>query len=172
MRIILVGKAGSGKDYFRDWLYHTETLDVSYTTRPSREGEIKGYTYNYINRVDFERLALNDFFLELVKFNGWYYGTSLDNWKEKTVFIMTPTGTNCIPDEDRSDCVFVYFDIPVEVRKKRLAQRSDADTVDRRIAADEKDFKGFNSFNIRVTNPMFDVESLYTTILAFNKANK
>lgn len=171
MRIILIGKAGSGKDYFRDFLSKLESLDVSYTTRPSRVGEIPGYTYNYISKKDFLELEKSNFFLESVDFNGWHYGTSQSNWDEKTVFIMTPTGTHCIPKKDRNNCIFVYFDIPIDIRRKRLGQRSDFDSVERRIEADERDFKDFKDFNIRVTNPVFDAEALYTTILSFSKCN-
>jgi guanylate kinase len=167
MRIILVGKAGSGKDYFRDWLNAVEPLDVSYTTRPPRDGEVDGYTYHYITKDEFLTMEHNDAFLEAVEFNGWKYGTSRFNWENKTVFIMTPSGTKCIPKEDRAQCVFVYFDIPIDVRRKRLAKRSDADSVERRLEADEKDFADFKDFNIRVTNPFFDPERLYTTINSF-----
>lgn len=169
MRIILVGKAASGKDYFRDFLKSRQTLDVSYTTRPPREGEIDGYTYNYITKEEFLKLEKSDFFLESVAFNGWHYGTSKENWYSKTLFIQTPSGTKCIPDEDIDDCILVYFDIPIEIRRERLSKRSDADSVDRRIEADEKDFKDFKNFNIRVTDPLFDAEELYRTILSYER---
>lgn len=172
MRIILVGKAGSGKDFFRDWLSQVEPLDVSYTTRPPREGEIPGYTYNYIEPDDFIRMEYGDAFLESVEFNQWKYGTSMHNWLTKTVFIMTPSGLKCIPDEDRRSCIIVYFDIPIEIRKDRLAKRSDADSVERRIKADEEDFSNYTNFDIRVTDPMFNTEALYTTILAYSKIPK
>jgi len=171
MRIILVGKAASGKDYFRDWISKVEPIDTSFTTRPPREGEIPGYTYNYISKTDFLTLKGKNFFLEAVEFIGWHYGTSWDNWNDKTSFIMTPSGTKHIPKEDRDDCVIVYFDIPMDVRRKRLSERSDFDSVERRILADEEDFKDFNDFNIRVTNPSFDAEALYTTILSYSKCN-
>lgn len=164
MRLILVGKAGSGKDYFRDYLKGIELLDVSYTTRPPRDGEVDGYTYNFVDKNYFLAMKENDGFQEAVEFNGWYYGTSRHNWDTKTIFIMTPSGTKHIPKEDRSQCIFVYFDIPIEVRRGRLAKRSDADSVERRLEADEKDFAEFKDFDIRVTNPTFDPERLLTTI--------
>jgi len=167
MRIILIGKAGSGKDYFRDWLSKVEPLDVSYTTRPPREGEVEDYTYHYVTKNIFMAMKENDAFLEAVDFNGWKYGTSRHNWETKTVFIMTPSGTKCIPEEDRKHCVFVYFDIPMDVRRERLSKRSDADSVERRINADERDFADFKDFDIRIKNPEFDVEKLYTTILTY-----
>lgn len=167
-RIILVGAGASGKDYFRNYLNNLEEkLDVSYTTRPSRKGEVVGYTYNYISEEDFLDLRASGFFLEAVEFNGWHYGTSLANWSSKSVFIMTPSGTKHIPASDRKNCIFVYFDMPINIRKKRLAKRSDADSADRRIKADEEDFKDFKDFDIRVTNPFYDAEQLYKTIMEY-----
>lgn len=169
MKIILCGRAASGKDYFRDWLSKVEELDVSYTTRPPREGEIEGYTYNYVSKDHFTAMQANDAFLEAVEFNGWKYGTSRFNWDTKTVFIMTPSGLKHIPKEDRKDCIVVYFDMDISIRRKRLAQRSDADSVERRIIADEKDFSNFINFDIRITNPMFNTEKLYNTILTYDR---
>lgn len=171
MRIILVAKAGGGKDFFRDFLSKVEPIDVSYTTRPPRKGEVRGYTYNYINQDDFVEMQANDAFLESVEFNGWKYGTSRFNWNTKKVFIMTPSGLKNIPIEDKHSCVVVYFDIPIEVRRGRLNKRSDSDSVERRIKADEEDFKNFTQYNIRVTNPNFNAESLYSTILTFSRCN-
>ena len=48
-------------------------------------------------------------------------------------------------------------------------KRSDADSVDRRISADEEDFKDFNNFNIRITNPLYDTDILYETIVNYEK---
>lgn len=168
-RIILVSKAAGGKDFFRDFLYKYEKLDISYTTRPPRIGEKEGYTYNYVTDEEFLNWKENDFFLEAVEFNNWNYGTSLDSWNENKVFIMTPSGVKCIPNEDRKDCIIVYFDIPLEIRRERLMKRSDADSVDRRILADENDFMGFSDFNIRVTNPEYSAAALYYLILRYEE---
>lgn len=172
MRVILVGKAGSGKDYYRDWLKFVEPLDVSYTTRPKRDGELPGYTYKYLSSVDFETLKNQGYFKEYVKFNGWFYGTSKDSWNTNKVFIMTPSGVSKLSTEDLQESVVIYFDINEQIRRKRLVERSDSDTVERRIKSDELDFKGFEAFNIRITNPNFKVEDLYTTVLSYMKVNK
>lgn len=168
-RIILVSKAGGGKDFFRDYLSQFEKLDVSYTTRPKRTGEKEGYTYNYVSEFDFISKKNKNYFLEAVNFNGWWYGTSLSNWITKNIFIMTPSGLLTVPEKDLQDSIIVYLDIPIEVRRERLNKRSDADSVDRRILADEKDFLNFELFDIRVTNPLFNPELLYKIILDYSK---
>ena len=49
-KIILVGKAASGKDYFKDYLTSKGLKpNISQTTRPMREGETEGKTYYYIS---------------------------------------------------------------------------------------------------------------------------
>lgn len=168
-KIILVGKAGSGKDFFRDFLKGREPLDVSYTTRPKRIGEIEGYTYNYISKEEFLKMKKEGKFLEAVNFNNWWYGTSNTNWDSSTVFIMTPSGTKHIPKEDRDNCIIIYFDIPIEIRRKRLSKRSDSDKVERRILADEEDFKNFKDFNTKETDPLFNCEELYNLICSYDR---
>ena len=166
-KLIIAAKAGGGKDFFRDYLSKYEKLDVSYTTRPKRDGEKEGYTYNYISKIDFEKLDRNGFFKESLSFNSWNYGTGKSNWEDKKVFIMTPSGINSIPKEELTDCTILYLDIPLEQRKERLMKRSDADKVDRRLLADEQDFSSFSNFNIRITNPFFNCEELYSLILDY-----
>jgi len=160
-KIILVGKAASGKDYFRSYLiskgYKTS---ISHTTRPMRKGEVNGLDYHYISKYNFIFKKLTFFFFENKKFNGWYYGTSKAEVKRSEVFILTPSGINSLSDKFLKDCFIIYFDIPKDLRVKRLNKRSDSDTIDRRIKADEIDFKHFVKYNVKVTNPNFNCEKL------------
>jgi dephospho-CoA kinase len=68
---------------------------------------------------------------------------------------MTPKGISQMKKEDRDRSFIIYIDIPEDIRRERLKLRSDADTVERRIAADREDFEGFENFDIRITNPLF-----------------
>lgn len=156
-RIILVGKAASGKDYLAEtFIKNGFRKDISFTTRPPREGEENGVTYYFISREDFLFNIEADKLYEHVEFNGWMYGTSKDDWDNAEVFIMTPSGIATISQKDRIDCTVVYIDIPEDVRRERMNTRSDADTTERRMRADEKDFKGFIDYDYRIKNPFFD----------------
>lgn len=156
-RIILVGKGGGGKDFFKDYLNAEGfKVDVSYTTRPKREGEIEGVTYNYITEEKFTELVNQDFFYEAVEFNGWKYGTSKKDWLTKKVCIKTPQGISGLTVKDIEESVVVFFDIDEEVRIERLKKRSDADKIERRLKSDEIDFKDFKQFNIKITDPNFN----------------
>jgi guanylate kinase len=155
-RIILVGKAASGKDHTRKLLESKKfTYAVSYTTRPPRSNETDGKDYIFLSVEEFEKMIANDEFYEYVTFNGWYYGTSNRQFFENDIFIMTPYGISKINEEDRKKSIIIFFDIEEEVRKERLSQRSDADIVDRRLVADAQDFENFTNFDIRITNSNF-----------------
>ena len=157
-RIVLCGKAASGKDHMRKVLGSSGfRYGVSYTTRPPRKGEVNGRDYYFISINEFEALLKDGYWYEWVEFNGWYYGTSQDQFhKDCDLFIMTPTGVSKIHPEDRLNTTIIYLDIYLETRKSRLTQRDmPGDSMERRIMADEADFKQFTDFDIRITNTDF-----------------
>lgn len=164
-RVILVGHAASGKDYLAaKFVEKGFVKDISLTTRPMREGEIPGYTYHYIDAELFEKLDGIGILYESVEFNKWRYGTLQESWNTADVFIMTPSGVKSITPEDRKNCLVVFIDIPEEIRRKRMDLRSDADTTERRLEADRKDFKGFIDFDYFIKNPNFDADEWVTTL--------
>ena len=157
-RIVLAGKAASGKDYLRRKLASKGFVyGISYTSRPPRPNEADGIDYHFVSRERFEELISEGFFYEHVEFNGWLYGTAKYQWNGGCdVFIMTPHGISKIDPRDRERTFVIYVDIPIEVRRARLAQRNDSnDQTERRIAADESDFEGFTDFDVRITDPNF-----------------
>lgn len=156
-RIILVGKGACGKDYARQQLENYGLkYCVSHTTRPPRKGELNGVDYYFISLDSaIHHFIEKNLFYEYVEFNGWIYGTSLDEFKNSDIFIMTPGGISKLKPEDRKESFIVYIDISEDVRRERLSKRNDADNVERRLAADEKDFENFTDFDARITNPDF-----------------
>ena len=156
-RIILVGKAASGKDNLRKRFESRGfKYAVSYTTRPPREGEVDGKDYIFISDDEAKVLIESGFFYEYVIFNGWVYGTSVTQFHTDDLFIMTPAGISHIKPEDRVSSFIIYIDIYMFIRKKRLADRMmPGDTLTRRIEADELDFMEFNDYDLRITNEDF-----------------
>jgi guanylate kinase len=157
-RIILCGKAASGKDHLRKILEGRGfKYGVSYTTRPPRQGEIDGKDYFFLEVNEFQTLIEQGFFYEYVTFNGWFYGTSKDQWyNTDDVFIMTPSGIRKLHAADRKSSFIICIDIPREIRKARLMERKDtADSIDRRLDADDRDFEGFTDFDIVINNEKF-----------------
>jgi guanylate kinase len=155
-RIVLVGRAASGKDHMRKTLEDKGfKYAVSYTTRPPRVGEVDGKDYFFLSVEEFEKMIQNGEFYEYVSFNNWYYGTTNAQFYNEDVFIMTPHGISHINPEDRKDTFIMYLDMKLGVRQRRLLQRSDADSVERRLAADDKDFSEFKNYDIRISNHDF-----------------
>lgn len=164
-RIILCGSGGSGKNFFRDYLQKQgHSIDVSYTTRPMREGEKEGVDYYFKTNEEFINLKNMGFFYEDVEFNGWRYGTSRINWEKKKVCIKTPSGIKQLSKKDLEESYIVFFDIDEAVRRERLSKRSDADTIERRIESDRKDFKDFSTFDLQIELADFNPELVLKTI--------
>ena len=156
-RTILVGKAASGKDHLRK-RYESRGFKyaVSYTTRPPREGEVDGKDYIFISEENAKDLVNKGFFYEYVMFNGWLYGTSVEQFYSDDLFIMTPAGISHIKPEDRMNSFIIYTDIEMSIRMTRLANRNmPGDSMERRIKADELDFAEFTDYDLRITNPDF-----------------
>lgn len=156
MKIIIVGKGGSGKDFLKSkFIERGFTKSISCTTRPRRTNEIADVDYNFIPKANFELMIQKDMFQEWDIFNGWYYGTTRKVWDESQIFIKTPRGVEKISKEDRVNCFIIYLDIGINIRTKRLSERQDADDVVRRVNADAIDFENFTDYDLRITNPDF-----------------
>lgn len=164
-KILIVGKSASGKDYLIEFLKDKGLKrSISYTTRPIRENEIEGETYNYVSEHKFEDMILHGELIEYHKFNSWYYGNTIIDFNEKDVFIKTVYGIEQI-QKYRSECFVIYIDINLETRRKRLFNRKDSnDSIERRIEADEKDFENFSDFDMRIIIPDYNPEEIFDII--------
>lgn len=154
-RIIIIGKGGSGKDHLRkEMVSHGFKYCVSHTSRPIREGEKEGEDYYFVDESHFS----SGIFYEKVIFNGWFYGTSMEEFRSSNLFIMTPSGLAKMPRKDREQSHVIYLDIDEDTRRERLSKRRDADDVERRLKADEIDFGNFSDFDRIIKNPDFRFE--------------
>ena len=157
-RIILVGKAASGKDHLRKVLEgRGYKFAQSYTTRMPRPGEIDGKDYYFITESQFEVMESSRQFYEFVEFNGWKYGTTNKQFNESCdVFIMTPHGISLVSPEDRKSSFIIYIDVEDNVRLERLSKREmPGDSIQRRMLADVNDFAKFKDYDIKITNSDF-----------------
>lgn len=165
MNIILVGKAASGKDYFKNYLLENGfKTSISHTTRPMRKGEVNGETYHFISEDEFISMIDNQNFFEYKKFNGWYYGTSEIEMKNSNVFIFTPSGVKSLSKDFIRKSAIIYFDIAEEIRIERLKKRSDKDSIERRLKADKEDFKDFFEYDFRIFESNFSCKELLNAI--------
>ena len=150
-KIIIVGAGGSGKDFLRKkFTSKGFAYGISFTSRPPRIDENDGVDYFFRDKDFFE---LNkEIFLEIQEFNGWYYGISKGEFEEKDLFILSPAGLRSLSKEDRDRSIVIYLNPPLSLRAERLMERSDADSMERRILADKKDFFEFSDYDVLITN--------------------
>lgn len=150
-KLILVGKAASGKNYVVNQLKRDDKyfrFGVSYTTRPPRDNETPGEDYFFISKLEFKVMSLLGMFKEKVKFNGWYYGMTKSMWRKSNIIILNPSGVRSLSKEDRINSLIVLIHANADIRRERMKRRNDADSVERRIQADEKDFRTFEDYDI------------------------
>lgn len=169
-KTILVGPSGSGKDFLlRGLIKMNLRYFPKFTTRPKRELEVDGVEYNFIDDQTFNSL-LNDKLIKVyqsfnIKDQIWHYGITKENFDNNQLFIMTPFEINQISEEELKECFVVYLDIDINIRRKRLKNRNDNnDSIERRLQADLDDFKNFNKYDLKLTDPEFEPDWVYDLI--------
>ena len=88
------------------------------------------------------------------------------------MFIMTPAGLSHLSQKDRDESLVIYLDAPESIRRVRMSQRNDADNVERRIAADEKDFSEFENYDIHIDNHEFTIDDVLNSMAEFSKISE
>lgn len=158
-KIVIVGKAASGKDFLKKQLTKHNKRNVYgifHTTRPMRNGETEGDDYFYISREKYEYMRENNMFVVSADYNGWGYGLTWEQWYEANVFVFTPEYINSLSKAELSSCCVIYLNTSDELRRERLMERHDADSVERRLAADEEQFEGFTNYDVMIDNLIYN----------------
>ena len=167
-KIIICGKSGSGKDFLlKKFIERGFKYSPKITTRPKRNGEKEGIDYHFVDNQIFIEMINCDEIISYQSFqidkNTWYYGITRKNFLENSVFIMTPHEISTL--SDLSNCYIIYLDIDREVRRTRIFKRNDNnDSITRRLEADDKDFSEFSSYNIKITNPNFKIDTIISLL--------
>jgi len=165
-KMVIVGPSGSGKDYLLNKLKGEGfKTSVKLTTRPKREGEIDGINYHFRTNEEFDILLESDNIIISQEFgvNGekWQYGYDTKGFTSSNVFILTPTEIDQLNEEHRKQCFVVYLDIDEKSRRERLSLRNDDnDSIDRRMMSDKGDFKFFTDYDLKISDPYFEHESI------------
>ena len=155
-KIIIIGKAASGKDYLQKRLVDNGWIPLKqYTTRPKRPNET-GDEYHFVSEKEFD--SIRHRLMNVQSFIGWNYGYDIDEALNSDVMIFSPA--NLFSMEVSSDIksrnlavssTIVYLDIDEETRRKRLSKRyvggNEDDSLERRLQADAKDFEFFDTIN-------------------------
>jgi guanylate kinase len=171
-KCIILGKSGAGKNFLMNNLIKKGLKGcLKHTTRPPRKNEQQGIDYNFISESDFFQLLNENKFLVYQKVivspenrnpEPWYYGITFEEFDKSQVLIMTPIELKNITPEMRKGCFVVYLDIDREIRENRITHRKDKnDSIKRRLDADDLDFKDFNDYDLKVTDPDFSSDDVY-----------
>lgn len=143
--LILVGGSASGKSTIEKIL--CEEYDykkvTSYTTRSPRDGEVDGVDYHYISQEDFFEKWQNGFFAEVGEYNGWYYGSAVEDCTNDKVAVLTPHGMRQLKEKSDIDVVSIYIKVPRRDRLIKILQRNDnIEEAKRRDGSDVGQFDG------------------------------
>ena len=157
-KIIIIGKAASGKDFLQKQLVERGWIPLKqYTTRPVRPTE-DGSEYHFVSDEEFDSISNN--LISVQSFNGWKYGFDINEALNSDVMIFSPANfsdivlgmgkdVKCL--EIIIDSNIVYIDIDENTRRERLSKRyiggSEDDSLERRLKADENDFEFFDSID-------------------------
>lgn len=148
-KIIILGKAASGKDYLQKHLVSNGWKPLrQYTTRPRRPTE-NGEEYHFVSEEEFDSISHK--LCSVQNFNGWKYGYDIDEALASDVMIFSPANFFDINVSSDIRCKnltlcsnVVYLDIDEETRRQRLSVRyiggNEDDSIERRLCEDKKDF--------------------------------
>lgn len=165
--VALFGKSGAGKDTIARMLieYDRTGYDgtmrsygayprnryhkiISCTTRPKRAGEIEGINYHFLTHEQFVEDMMQLKFIEALEFNGWFYGTLIDDLdKDKiNIGVFTPGGIRALletADAYNLEVLPLYVRVGDKARIMRALNREknpDVAEICRRFGTDEADF--------------------------------
>lgn len=156
-KIAIVGAGASGKDYLRKRFTNRNFVyGVSCTTRPPRPGEVHGEDYYYLTDEEFDAGIANGLFVEWQAFKDWRYGLMKPEFERCDVMILNAEAVNLLDKEYRDRLFVIYLEVSEETRRSRLLQRNDKDdTIERRIQADNEQFRNFSNYDCIITNENF-----------------
>ena len=162
MMIILTGPSASGKTAVCLYLQEHFNIKkvVTHTTREKRVGEIDGVDYHFVSVDEFEKLKKEGYFIETVKFNNNYYGTSKKEVKFDKCLAVEFNGAQTYASLKNKEIVIFYLKLSEELRKKRMMSRGDPEEkINSRIINDREAFT-LNEYITKIIDEEVDTEKL------------
>lgn len=149
---------------------------VSFTTRPSRKGEIDGKDYFFIDKPQFREMIENNEFLEYAEVHGNLYGTSrnqtmtLQKQGHDVLLDIDPQGAMQLKKKYKEG-VYIYILPPsFEILKERLVERNSDSTeeISRRLKKAREEIWSYREYYYLIINDQFQqaLEYLKAIILA------
>ena len=185
--VVISGPSGVGKSTVVRRLSQTYSelkQSISYTTRPSRPGEIQGVHYHFIRQEEFDRKVKKKEILEWAKVHGFYYGTPRKTIEDElgkgevVVLEVDVQGAASIKDvienrRLRAAAVFIFLIPPsVDILAFRLKKRKteEVEMVNYRLRAAIAELQVMEKYDYIVVNDK--VESAADKIKAIINVEK
>lgn len=139
-------------------------ISISHTTRPIRPTEKANVDYFFVSEAEFMAMAAKDAFIEYAKVFDYYYGTSIEQIKNRL-----EAGIDVLLDIDWQGAQQIkqlfpaaigVFVLPpsLEELKRRLEarKRDNAEIIDKRMAQAIDEMRHYNAFDYVIVNDVFD----------------
>jgi guanylate kinase len=167
--IVIVAPSGTGKSTLIKRLkedFRELHWSVSFTTRPSRDGEIDGKHYFFISEAEFLKKKEQGDFIEWAQVHGNYYGTSKGFVQSKVnhgyslLFDLDVQGADNMRSEFGAEARIVFIAPPsIDELKNRLNARGtdDQSTINLRLENAEKELTRKDDYDFCVVNDKLEV---------------
>lgn len=166
--IVISSPSGGGKGSVISGLLKNDPnsrwLSVSTTSRPIRENDIPGVTYNFVTKEEFEKKINEGYFIEYTNYVGNYYGTPKEFIKEKlnagidVILEIEIEGASNIK-KIIPEALFIFIMPPsIKVLVERLKNRK-TDSVEKMLERFHTAYKEINEvtkYNYVVVNDNLD----------------
>ena len=174
--IYIMGKSSSGKDTIFNIIKNKLEVKtyVMYTTRPIREGEIPGETYNYITDDEMQKYINGKEKDKLIEYRTyqtiygpWTYATIADkqfDTKKDLIMLGTLESYNKMKEYFKKELIPIYIEVEDGIRLERAIQREKKQKepkyteLCRRFIADSKDFSEENIKKSKIEKRFQNIE--------------
>jgi len=167
--LVLSGPSGAGKSSLikkiekRIGAFY---FSISTTTRPIREGEVKGVHYHFVNQDEFKKDIEEENFLEYALVHGNYYGTSIKPVKEAlnegkiVIFDIDVQGHDAVQNRLGDITTSVFITTPsLKELKHRLSSRGTdkQEVIDGRIEMATREVQRISEYDYLIINDDLDM---------------
>ncbi len=149
--VIFLGESSSGKSTIEKELVEKFGYKklISYTTREPRANEVNGKDYHFVTNEEFYKLKLQGFFAEVGEYNGWSYGSAVEDCTDDKVFVSTPHGLRQL--KKNKDLHIISFYIKTSRRDRLIKILERGDNIDESYRRNLSDVGQFDGIEDEVT---------------------
>ncbi|QJC28835.1 guanylate kinase [Enterobacteriaceae endosymbiont of Plateumaris consimilis] len=176
---IISAPSGTGKSFLLKLLLKNNKLkfniklSISYTTRIKRIGEINNKDYFFISKKKFQKMIINNEFLEYAKVFGNYYGTPKKNikniLKDNTDIFLNIDWQGAKQVRKKISQVCSIFILPPSIkelyRRLNLRGKDHIDIINKRMLQSKKEIYHFYEYdyliiNNNINDAIFDLKNI------------